>query len=45
LIFGRDGTLLSTAFDVNAGRVGGAAISVIDNVHISQLSGAVPFAL
>jgi serine/threonine-protein kinase len=45
LLFGRNGTLLSAAFDVATGRVSGSAIAVIDNVRTSPLNGAVPFAL
>jgi serine/threonine protein kinase/Tol biopolymer transport system component len=45
LIYGRNGTLLSTAFDPATGRVSGAAIAVIDNARTSTLNGAVPVAL
>jgi hypothetical protein len=45
VIYGRNGTLLAAALDVNTGRTTGAAIAVVDNVRTSPLNGAVPFGL
>jgi serine/threonine-protein kinase len=45
LLFAKTGTLFAVPFDAAAGRVSGAAITVIDNVRTNALNGAVPLAM